>query len=300
MGKLTGGIRDGRGFDALLVWLALGYLVVFSAFPLIYNVVMSMQQVDLFSLASFDRPFVGLQNYREVLSQPEAGPIFWNTVLFVVVSIVCQLTIGFGLAMFFQLDFPGASYLRGVFLAGWIMPALVVGGVWSFILAGDFGVLNYLLTRLGLIDEKIFWLSDPAMSLYAVIIANIWLGVPFNMLLLSVGLAGIPDDVYEAAELDGATRVQRFLTITLPLMRAQLGAVVSLGVIFTLQQFDLFAALSQGGPSNASNVFQYWSWQLSFQYYQIGYGSVISVLMIVFVVFVAAIYVRSTRHEHAA
>ena len=292
-------LRDGRGFDGLLVALALGYLLVFSAFPLVYNVIMSLQEVDLFSLASFDRPFVGLQNYRDVLGDPASMQILRNTVVFVVLSVACQLVIGFALALFFQLDFPGAGYLRGLFLAGWIMPALVVGAVWSWILAGDFGVLNHLLMSLGLTDEKIFWLSDPAVSLYAVILANIWLGVPFNMLLLSVGLAGIQDDVYEAAELDGATRMQRFFTITLPLMRAQLGAVIALGIIFTLQQFDLFAALSQGGPANASNVFQYWSWQLSFQDYQIGLGSAVSVLMIVFVVLVALIYVRSTRHEHA-
>ncbi|QDY70762.1 carbohydrate ABC transporter permease [Qingshengfaniella alkalisoli] len=299
MTRIFGSLRDGRGFDTVLVFMALGYLLVFSAFPLIYNIVMSTQSVDLFSLASFDRPFVGLDNYREVLSTPEANLIFWNTVKFVVLSIVFQLSIGFGLAMFFNQDFPGASFLRGLFLAGWIMPALVVGAVWSWILAGDFGVLNYVLSSLGVIEEHIFWLSDPDMSLYAVIIANIWLGVPFNMLLLSVGLAGIPKDVYEAAEMDGANAIRRFFTITLPLMRAQLGAVISLGIIFTLQQFDLFAALTQGGPSNASNVFQYWSWQLSFQTYEIGLGSVVSVLMIVFVIFVAAIYVRSTRHEHA-
>ena len=293
-------LRDGRGFDGLLVALALGYLLVFSAFPLVYNVVMSLQEVDLFSLASFDRPFVGLQNYRDVLGDPASMQILRNTVVFVALSVACQLVIGFALALFFQLDFPGAGYLRGVFLAGWIMPALVVGAVWGWILAGDFGVLNHLLMSLGLTSEKIFWLSDPAVSLYAVILANIWLGVPFNMLLLSVGLAGIQDDVYEAAALDGATRAQRFFTITLPLMRAQLGAVIALGIIFTLQQFDLFAALSQGGPANASNVFQYWSWQLSFQDYQIGLGSAVSVLMIVFVVLVALIYVRSTRHEHQA
>ncbi|KAB0677398.1 carbohydrate ABC transporter permease [Aureimonas leprariae] len=300
MGRIFGPIRDGRGFDGALVALALGYLLLFSAFPLIYNVVMSLQEVDLFSLASFDRPFVGLDNYRDVLSRPEAAVIFRNTVVFVVLSIVFQLALGFSLALFFRLDFPGASYLRGLFLAGWIMPSLVVGAVWSFILSGDFGVLNYALQGLGLSDARVFWLSDPSVSLYAVVIANIWLGVPFNMLMLSVGLAGIPDDVYEAAELDGATRLQRFLTITLPLMRAPLGAVIALGIIFTLQQFDLFAALTRGGPSNASNVLQYWSWQLSFQDYQISAGSVVSVLMIVFVVFVAAIYVRSTRHEHAA
>lgn len=291
---------DGVGFDTVLVMLALGYLVVFSAYPLVYNIIMSFQEVDLFSLASFDRPFVGLDNYRDVLGRPEAWTIFLNTVKFVGISVAAQLTIGFGLAMFFQLDFPGNSWLRGLFLAGWIMPALVVGAVWSWILAGDFGVLNHALLSLGLTSERIFWLSDPDMALYSVIIANIWLGVPFNMILLSVGLAGIPEDIYEAAEMDGATRVQRFFTITLPMMRAQLGAVISLGTIFTLQQFDLFAALTQGGPSNASNVFQYWSWQLSFQYYEIGVGSVISVLMILFVILVAAIYVRSTRAEHVA
>lgn len=293
-------LRDGSGFDGFLVLAALFYLAVFSAFPLAYNVVMSLQEVDLFSIASFVRPFVGLKNYYEVIAQPEFGQILRNSITFLLASVFFQVVIGFGLALFFQQDFPAASWVRGLFLAGWIMPALVVGAVWSFILAGDFGVLNHLLTSLGVTDEKIFWLSDPNVSLYAVIIANIWLGVPFNMLLLSVGLAGIPRDVYEAASLDGATRPQQFLTITLPLMRAQLGAVISLGIIFTLQQFDLFAALTQGGPSNASNVFQYWSWQLSFQTYQISYGSAVSVLMILFVIVVAAIYVRSTRHEQTA
>jgi multiple sugar transport system permease protein len=290
---------DGWGFDSVLVCLTLGYLVAFSAFPLIYNLVMSFQNVDLFTLASFDRPFVGLDNYREVLDQREAAPIFRNTAIFVGLSVSFQLLFGFALALFFQQDFPGATWLRGLFLVGWIMPGLVVGGVCSWILAGDFGVLNYVLMSLGITGEKIFWLSDPTVSLYSVIFANIWLGIPFNMILLSVGLAGIADDVYEAAALDGASRVRRFFTITLPLMRAQLGAVISLGIIFTLQQFDLFAALTQGGPSNASNVLQYWSWQLSFQEYQIGHGSVVPVLMILFVVFVAYIYVRSTRHENA-
>lgn len=298
--KFSNTFRDGIGFDTVLVGLALGYLVVFSAFPLVYNLIMSFQNVDLFSLTTFKRPFVGLDNYRDVLTRPEMPSILWNTVKFVGISVVAQLTVGFGLALFFQLDFPLNTWLRGLFLAGWIMPALVVGAVWSWVLAGDFGVLNYILGKLGLIKANIFWLSDPDVALYSVILANIWLGVPFNMILLSVGLAGIPKDVYEAAQMDGATRIQRFFTITLPMMRAQLGAVISLGVIFTLQQFDLFAALTQGGPSNSSNVFQYWSWQLSFQNYEIGQGSVVSVLMIVFVIGVALVYVRSTRYEQGS
>lgn len=294
-----GGLRDGRGFDALLVLLALGYLIALSAFPILYNVIMSLQQVDMFSLASFSRPFVGLDNYRELFGRPEFWPILWNTVVFVFLSVIFQLSIGFALALFFQQDFPGAGYLRGLFLAGWVMPALVVGAIWKWIFAGDFGVLNYALMSLGLTGDHIFWLSDPGVSLYSVIIANIWLGIPFNMLLLSVGLANIPRDIYEAAELDGAGAFQRFRSITLPMMRSTLGAVVSLGIIFTLQQFDLIAALTQGGPANSSNVAQYWSWQLSFQTYEISLGSVVSILMILLVVVVALVYVRSTRHEHA-
>lgn len=290
--------RDGGGFDSVLVLLALAYLVAFSAFPLIYNLVISFQSVDLFTIATFDRPFVGLENYRDIVGDPLFWPVVRNTILFVGLSVAFQLGIGLALALFFRLDFPGSTWLRGLFLAGWIMPGLVVGAIWGWLLAGDFGVVNWLIQSLGLTQQKIFWLSDPSISIYSVIIANIWLGVPFNMILLSVGLAAIPADVYEAAELDGATRLQRFFTITLPMMRAQLGAVISLGIIFTLQQFDLFAALTQGGPSNASNVLQYWSWELAFREYRIGHGSVVSVFMIIVVIFVATAYVRSTRHEN--
>ena len=297
MRGMIAGFRDGRGFDTTLVTMALAYLFVFAALPMLYTVLMSVQKIDMFTLGTLARPFVGLHNYRRVLHMPEAWRVAKNTGVFVVLSVFFQLVIGLALAIFFQQKFPGASTLRGLFLAGWVMPALVVGAVWRWLLAGDFGVVNYLLTSLGLIKNHIFWISDPHVALYSVVIANIWLGIPFNMLLLSVGLAAIPGDVYEAAAIDGAGQVQRFFSITVPMMRATLGAVISLSIIFTMQQYDLIAALTQGGPSNASNLAQYWSWQLSFETYDISGGSVVAVLMIAVVIVVAAIYVRSTRLE---
>jgi multiple sugar transport system permease protein len=289
--------RDRRGFDVTLVALALAYLFVFAALPMLYTALMSVQKIDMFTLGTLVRPFVGLRNYERVLRMPQAWLVAKNTGIFVVLSVFFQLVIGLALAIFFQQRFPGASTLRGLFLAGWVMPALVVGAIWRWLLAGDFGVINYLLTALGIIKNHIFWISDPHVALYSVVIANIWLGIPFNMLLLSVGLAAIPGDVYEAAAIDGAGLLQRFALITLPLMRATLGAVISLSIIFTLQQYDLIAALTQGGPSNSSNLAQYWSWQLSFETYDIAGGSVVAVLMIAVVIAVAAIYVRSTRLE---
>ena len=144
--------------------------------------------------------------------------------------------------------FPFAATIRGLFLVSWVMPGLVVGALWGWILAGDFGVLNAILEGLGLIDSTLFWKSDPSLSIWAVTIANIWLGLAFNMMLLSVGLAAIPRDLYEAAELDGANGWQRFSTITLPMMRATIGAVLALGLIYTLQQFDLFPGDHRGRP----------------------------------------------------
>ncbi|MCZ4089160.1 MULTISPECIES: carbohydrate ABC transporter permease [Sinorhizobium] len=297
MKRILSSVTDGKGFDIGLVALPLAFLFVMSGLPLVYNVVMSFQEVDMFSLGSFARPFVGFRNYVDLFSQPETRPILFNTALFVAASIAGQFAIGFGLALFFWTNFPGASWLRGLFLVSWVMPGLVVGAIWNWILSGDFGVLNFLLRETGVIDGNIFWRSDPNYSLWAVIIANIWLGTSFNMILLSVGLSGIPKDLYEAAELDGANGLQRFWTITLPMMRSTIGAIIALGLIFTLQQFDLFAAITSGGPNNTSNVTQYWAWDLSFRQYDFAKGATISVIMIVFVMFASVVYVRSTRHE---
>ncbi len=297
MKKLFSSVSDGRGFDIVLVAFPLGFLFVMAGLPLIYNIVMSFQEVDMFSLGTFVRPFVGFKNYVDLFKQPETLPILMNTVTFVVASIAGQFAIGFGLALFFWVNFPGATWLRGLFLVSWVMPGLVVGAIWNWILSGDFGVLNFFLRESGLISGNIFWRSDANFSLWAVVIANIWLGTSFNMILLSVGLASIPGDLYEAAELDGATAWQRFYTITLPMMRSTIGAIVSLGLIFTLQQFDLFAAITDGGPNNSSNVAQYWAWDLSFRQYDFGKGATISVIMIVFVMLASVVYVRSTRHE---
>ncbi|WP_421477982.1 carbohydrate ABC transporter permease [Agrobacterium tumefaciens] len=297
MKKLFSSVSDGRGFDLILVAFPLGFLFVMAGLPLIYNIVMSFQEVDMFSLGTFVRPFVGFKNYIDLFRQPETLPILFNTVTFVVTSIAGQFAIGFGLALFFWVNFPGATWLRGLFLVSWVMPGLVVGAIWNWVLSGDFGVLNFFLRESGMISGNIFWRSDANFSLWAVVIANIWLGTSFNMILLSVGLASIPGDLYEAAELDGANAWQRFYTITLPMMRSTIGAIISLGLIFTLQQFDLFAAITDGGPNNSSNVAQYWAWDLSFRQYDFGKGATISVIMIVFVMLASVVYVRSTRHE---
>lgn len=297
MGRILSSITDGKGFDIIMVGVTMAFLFALAGVPLVYNVVMSFQQVDMFNLNTFSRPFVGFDNYVAVVNQPEFWLIIRNTAIFVFGSITGQFALGFALALFFMIKFPFAATIRGLFLVSWVMPGLVVGALWGWILAGDFGVLNAILKAAGLTERTLFWKSDPNLAIWAVTMANIWLGLAFNMMLLSVGLAGIPRDLYEAAELDGANSWQRFTTITLPMMRATIGAVLALGLIYTLQQFDLFPAITEGGPANSSNVAQYWAWQWSFVLFDFAKGATVSVMMLVFVLVASIIYVWSTRHE---
>jgi|TARA_B110000238_G_scaffold201099_1_gene254712 multiple sugar transport system permease protein len=297
MRRILSGIVDGKGFDILLVSVTMSFLVAMAGIPLVYNIVMSFQEVDIFNLNTFSRPYVGLKNYREVVSQPEFWLVMKNTTFFVFGSIAGQFTLGFALAIFFMARFPFAETIRGVFLVSWVMPSLVVGALWGWILSGDFGVLNAILEAIGLIDDTLFWKSDPRLSIWAVTIANIWLGLAFNMMLLSVGLAAIPRDIYEAAELDGANGWNRFTTMTLPMMRSTIGAVLALGLIYTLQQFDLFPAITEGGPANSSSVAQFWAWRWSFVVFDFAKGATVSVMMLIFVLIASIVYVWSTRHE---
>ncbi len=192
MKRVFSSITDGRGFDLVLVGVPFTFLLALAGLPLLYNILMSFQEVDMFSLGSVIRPFVGFKNYVDLFTQPETTAILRNTIVFVVGSITGQFLVGFALALFFWINFPGASWLRGLFLVSWVMPGLVVGAIWNWILSGDFGVLNFLLQQTGLVSGNIFWRSDPNFSLWAVILANIWLGTSFNMILLSTGLSAIP------------------------------------------------------------------------------------------------------------
>jgi multiple sugar transport system permease protein len=279
MKRILMSVRDGRGFDIVLVAFPLGFLFLMAGLPLIYNVVMSFQEVDMFSLGTFSRPFVGFKNYTDLFAQPETLPILYNTVIFVVGSIAGQFLIGFGLALFFWVNFPGASWMRGLFLVSWVMPGLVVGAIWNWILSGDFGVLNFILKESGIISGNIFWRSDPQYSLYAVIIANVWLGTSFNMILLSVGLAGIPADLYEAAELDGANVWQRFWNVTLPGIMPVIIVTTLLSSIWTANGFEHVWLLTAGGPSDATMVFPVLAF-FGMQTQRIGEAAAVSVYML--------------------
>jgi multiple sugar transport system permease protein len=288
---------DSEAMWPLMVGLTALYLAFFVGYPVIYNLIMSVQHVTLGNIRFLVRPFVGLDNYAKLVADPLFTMVVQNTLLFVVGNVALQFLGGLALALFFQQPFPGASFFRGLILAGWILPPLVIGAVWKWLLASDNGVINYALHGLGLTSGPVYWLSDPATSLLGVTMANVWFGVPFNMILLSAGLAGVPRDIYEAAALDGAGPLRRFVAITLPLLRPTIYALLALSTIYTMRAFDLIWTMTHGGPVDSSNIFPVWAYRLSFELFDFGGGAAVSTMMLVVVFIVALIYVRSVRAE---
>jgi multiple sugar transport system permease protein len=276
------------------------YLLLFYAFPLLRNIDLSLRDYTLRSFIDGTADFVGFDNYVDVITSSTFAPALLNTAVFTFVSIAFQFTIGLALAVFFYRRFPLSTTLRALFLVPWLLPLLVSASVWAWMLNSDSGIVNALLGGLGI--GQINWLTSPQWALVSVLIANIWIGIPFNLVLLYSGLQNIPQEVYEAAALDGATRLQTFWRITFPLLRPVSAITILLGLVYTLKVFDIIWIMTRGGPGNSSTTFAIWSYRLGF-----GSGSpdlspaaaVANLLIVVAFVF-GAVYIRTQRRAMAS
>jgi multiple sugar transport system permease protein len=273
------------------------YLLAMVGFPILYNVAMSVQDVTLRNLGQLARPFVGLDNFRELIADAIFRKVFVNSLVFVSVNVAGQVSLGLLAALFFAETFAGAQFLRGLLLATWMLPGLVVGALWKWMFASQYGVVNFVLRALHLTGEPVHWLSDPAVAMTSVMIAHVWYIMPFSMILIAAALTAIPQDLYEAAALDGAGPLARFRYVTLPALRPTLLAVACLVTIYSMRAFDMIFALTQGGPLDSSNVLPLLSYQFSFQQFKFGMGAAVGTFAVVFVLAVAVVYVRTLKQD---
>ena len=218
----------------IYIWFLLPglvYVLLFVVYPIVFNVQLSFQNVTALNIRASHKQFIGLDNYVQVFSDPELPGILLNTFTFTIGSIFFQFAIGFAIALFLQKQFPLRNLFRSLIMIGWVLSPIVVGTVWRWMLNSDFGLFNFILQWIGLIDKNISWLPQPRTAMTGVVIANIWLGIPFNMMLLTGGLANLPESVYESATIDGANKFQKFYKITIPLIRQTIAATLMLGFL---------------------------------------------------------------------
>ena len=254
-GARDGGTKKARQLSAsrkrqLAGWLfltpAILYLLFAFLLPIIYNVMLSFEQTSVATIGDLTAPYAGLANYRFIFNDPTSRSAILHTFEFTFGSLVGQFIIGFALALLFTLRFPGRTLGRSLVIVPWLLPLIVTGVIFRFLFQLEGGAVNQILVDIGLVHHPIDWLDDPHLALWTVLIANIWLGVPFFTLLLYSALQDVPVEVKEAALMDGAGPWQRLRLIIVPIILPVIEITLLLGFVFTVKVFDLVIGLTGG------------------------------------------------------
>jgi len=283
-------IHRGQNFYLTLLVPVILVLFFFIAAPIGHSFFLSFHRI-IIGLPQLKTPFVGLENYQELLYDPVAWHSFWITVIFVGTTTFFELLIGILLALLIHHRFPGRGALRACVLIPWAIPTVVSAQMWRFLFNDAYGVVNYAVFGAE-ITNYIPWLALPSTALLSIILADIWKTSSFAALLILAGLQVIPEELYQAARVDGAVAWRRFWHITWPLIRPALLVALLFRTIDAFRVFDLAFVMTQGGPADATNVLQLYGYKKMFVEGWMGYGSAISVCIFIIVLVLAITYVR--------
>ena len=272
------------------------YMLVFIGYPIIYNWLISMQDVTAKTLGSPVRDFIGLDNFITIFGDATFRASLVHTFVYTIGCLVFQFLFGFIFALFFTKKFSLAKPIRGFIVISWMLPVTVTALVFKFMYA-DNGIINTILLNLHLIKEPLGWLLDGKMAMVGLIIANSWVGIPFNMLLLTTGLNEIPAEIYEASSIDGANKIQQLFRLTIPLLKQTILSALVLGFVLTFKVFDLVYVMTGGGPVDATEVLSTYSYKLSFQTFHFGEGAAAANVLFICLFIVALIYLKTISKD---
>jgi multiple sugar transport system permease protein len=289
--------REQRTAWMLLIPSILLLLLVF-AYPILRAFWLSLFDKSLGT--QLQPVFSGLDNYVRMAGDGRFWQSFWTTIIFTTASVILELILGMAIALVLHQKFFGRSLVRTSALVPWALPTALIGLAWAWIFNDQFGVVNDILRRVGVIETGINWLGEPTLALVAVIIADVWKTTPFISILLLAGLQSISDDLYEAHSLDGANAWQSFWRITIPLLMPQ----ILIAVLFRFAQafgiFDLIAVMTGGGPGGATEVVSLYIYSTVMRYLDFGYGAalvVVTFLLLVFAVAIASFLLTHSRRR---
>ena len=285
--------RNDAKLAAVLIAPSIVLVLGVVAYPLIYSFVMSFGDVEFANIKDYD--FVGLTQYIKTFTDPEFIQSIQVSAKFVFSTVAVKLVLGTLIALMLKEKFVGRSLARALIIIPWATPFVVVGLMWKWMLHSKVGVFNFFLLRLGIIEEYIPFLSSKTFAMPCVVLADVWQGTPFFVIIILAGLQTIPEDLYEAAHMDGAGGVKAFFTITLPLIKFPLFISTILGTIFAINSFDLFFVLTKGGPGKITTNATLFDWNNAFKFYHLSYASAISYVILMFSMLVTVGYVFLMR-----
>ncbi|TVY05454.1 sugar ABC transporter permease [Paenibacillus cremeus] len=267
------------------------FLLLFTLYPIVKVFWMSLHQISV-TQPWLGTPFIGLDNYAEALKDTR----FWHstgfTLAFSLITVVFEIVLGLFLAMIANKTFPFRGLVRAAILFPWALPAVTNALTWRWMYNSDYGLFNGMLLQWGWIDKPINWLGSTNLAFISVCIVAIWKTASFMAIILLGGLQSISHDIYEAAHIDGASKVQAFFQITLPLLKNVFLVALVLRTMHSLQAFDLMYGLTQGGPGNSTESLPMYIHTKAFIDMEWGYGSALGVLLFVIIFAISMLYLK--------
>ncbi len=288
--------RRDRLTGLLLVAPTLLLFMVLILYPLGQSLVLSLHRTSTLTLQS---RFVGLDNFRVLLADPEFTQAFVNTLIWTAGAVTLQLVCGVGMALLLHGSLVGRSLARGIVLFPYLLPTAVAVLVWRWLFNDLYGYVNYVLLSAGLVDHPLAWLSRMPDAMVSVILVGAWKFFPFVVIAVLARLQSIPDALYEAARVDGASRFAQFCDITLPQIAGVLSIVVLLRAIWDFKEFDLIYLMTGGGPAGGTETMPILVYRQAFQLLNFGRGAAVSVAMLLFMLLFFLVYFRVSRHLEA-
>jgi multiple sugar transport system permease protein len=298
-GTPTGEVNKNWFYDFLdqhFSWImpapAVLILVFLMGFPIVYTVYLSF--TNWTPSARWTPEFIGFDNYYKLFYEdPRFLKALWRTIWFSVVAVSLQTVLGVGLALIFNRDFKGRGFFRTIFLMSMVATPVAIGLVWMMIMDVNTGILNYLLEAA--VGIRVAWLSDRSIVLLSMILIDTWQWTPFIMLITLAGLSALPTEPYEAAVIDGASPVQLFRYLTLPMLWPTLMVALMFRSIETLKTFDIIYVITQGGPAYATETLNIYGFLQGFSYFDMGYASALLVIYFFLIMGISLVFVYVRR-----
>jgi multiple sugar transport system permease protein len=284
-------------FGVLLILPSLLLFITVIAFPILQAFLISLRDVNMLTLTG---NFVGLRNYSTILSQPEFWISLLNTLVWSISSLICQLGLGVAIALLLNTRFIGRSLARGLVILPYLLATVVTVLIWQWMLNDLYGITDFLLMQWGLTTAPLPWLSRMPYAMITVVLIGTWKLFPFVVITVLARLQSIPDQLYEAARIDGAGPFARFWDITLPQIRTILSLIILLRFIWDFKEFDLIFLLTGGGPQISTQTLPLLIYKEAFGALHLGRGAAVSMLMFLVMLVLFVLYLRQHRRELAS
>ncbi len=288
--------RNNISFIILMLLPALFLVTIFVYYPSIATLITSFTNKNLRIPSS--GKFVWFLNYYQLFMKPEFWQVTGRSLLIVVCTLPLEILIGFMIALLLNENFPGRGIVRALVILPWILPPVVNGFLWNWLLNGEFGALNGLMYQFGFIDKYVFWLQHPSAQIFWTVIVQTWTRFAFPMIILLAGLQSIPQELHEAAAIDGANRIQQLFKVTIPLLLPSLAVAIMVEFISAFQIFDIVWTLTAGGNVGQvinpyTKTLMVFNYQMVFRDMKIGMGSALSYLIMMMSMIVGVYILRN-------